>query len=1607
MNLQKDFSTNIILTSQNSEAFLSFRYIDGSTAYIVPFVNSSIGNEILFINGLDINYMYPDPCLNSCLELNSVNNIASFHLFTFQPNDFDFILSFKIYDSSDLSTSEQIDVSIFNRPFIIRNNVINIFNTSTIQEDNIASYLLMRSNPKLSGNIKLVINSDNKIYLDTFPVTNALSNKVFRKVEISPGNDNENTSGDRYEIKVSKVYGQGGINNNLPKDDLFKINDQENFDITSPKRKYDEQYELTYSYGARLLKEELYSDSYAILAPLWINKKLPDYFVIFRLSGAYNTETYINGEILFQRFLTDSSIVKSWSLKKNVTPIGILLNRYIEEINKKQGSVFLSLDKDITSNQVPNSWIGIDVDSGVIAPKNVYTNELIHNENNYTQLNNYISTKFSGLNSLCPNLLNLEFTFSDNEVSDYSMNRYFGLYLSENELYKIFYYQENTTDASVTIKSLDDKVINNFFESSIFYNKDINANYKNRIFALIDNDGKVNRFSNLDYINGEASINLSNYINKPNKNIFSVNAELVSIKKFITFTLENHLHQGEHLRVINTTQNKLWELYGLDSSLLEKGTSWCYNSEYTIEQYPNLVRTAFSVAGTKEDQTDAIISGFNSFKDFELCPFTVYKNSNDTISLVLNSYANSTDNYIFQRLTSQTRDIFYDASSSFNNAANYSDISFFSVYNPSDNDFEIISFDASYGPINFELYGDRKSLLINFIEIGLNYTYSIDGSCYLNKDLKETRSLFQDYILYQAQHSWFKLIKEFDISTNINKESFNYVLDPTKSNKNLLIKTGAPIKLVNNKQWNAYSVLPVSISLMSINPVKDFDFTVYDKNLGYQSQYFYKRNNDNDTYEITLDASESIIIYDRYSLSITSGTGHISLGIKSVTYNVTDGNFLFNTFDSSIKISATSKTTIKYNILNGEHDFKSYKSYISEEDISTYYLDTFKTKLKYNLTVPYIVKWAAQGTDCRNNELRLLLNKDWMDRSNTNFIPTVDQFNSEISYPVFKYLSQGEREWKDYIYYDINDSVPYVEDNITKYIKLKDLIFKQPYNDIFSKITLNNNTEKTTSRSSLVYYDKISDSIKTIFLGLNLSISTFNFTKNYFNISNYDNYRFSFISTPSKNLTTNHPVELIINENTKTILMIWYQGNDILHYNKRYSDKSSGKSVLYGRGMDPFFLTGFLTSNVDSSEGYSYIKTPFNTNTANYIPGITNIFGIENNYSTLESSKLSQFSFSYNSSLGYIFTPFGENRVEDNVFIFNKSYNTFLNRVSYLPLKNIDSYGNRVINLSYQFNSNNNLYKNNTCNYTTLEKLLSNGNNVMFYIIRETTILSNYNFNSSPLFISLLSPQFYNDIYTYNGYYTPKFNNILEFNSNEDNDIIEVTEKDFVHANTNLKSYNYIPQLWYNKVSLISSSEGNSIRFKDFNPFSSQWDNYYYYLEDNSIGLIPGYYASTERPSFFGSKLIKLPHELTFDFYNWNVNSITTITKSLNEPKIQLSINLTNVILNNFKNNNDFVNNWSYLSTNNNPLGISSNFIIENYIKDTVISYYDYDLNDIDIKFYIKSKIINNADYVLVNGTNFERELKLVNNNLVYFIRFSYSNYSDFDYYIQIKIKEK
>jgi len=46
---------------------------------------------------------------------------------------------------------------------------------------------------------------------------------------------------------------------------------------------------------------------------------------------------------------------------------------------------------------------------------------------------------FERNNLLYPNIINLEFMFNDNSQEEYSMHRYFGLYLTENDFIKYGY----------------------------------------------------------------------------------------------------------------------------------------------------------------------------------------------------------------------------------------------------------------------------------------------------------------------------------------------------------------------------------------------------------------------------------------------------------------------------------------------------------------------------------------------------------------------------------------------------------------------------------------------------------------------------------------------------------------------------------------------------------------------------------------------------------------------------------------------------------------------------------------------------------------------------------------------------------------------------------------------------------------------------------------------------------------------------------------------------------------------------------------------------------------------------------------------------------------
>jgi hypothetical protein len=1503
--------------------------------------------------------------------------------------EFSYLSTFGSFSADlDIFQSRSIDVSVLNRPYIVSSESVNLSETSNVQVEGDISYMLLRTNPKFSGNIKLTIDPSNYLYLDTFKVSDILTNKLYRRQRVSA---NSVFSGD-----IRKIF------SSMPLGEMYKLDAANTLDIAIPKTDFFDQYNLNYNYGARLFEDELYEEDYALLAPLWINNKLPDYFAIFRIPGVINEETYpapgeeedLSG--LADKFFREGELMESWGIKEGA-PLGTYLRNHLKELSQVISPMFLSLSDPNLKDPDPNTWYGIAIDKGIITGRSETTYFFDEKTSNFTDLNAFCSQGFERLNLLCPNLINMEFAFNDTDVSVYTMQRYFGLYLTENPLYEIAYYSSDP-DSSIRVISLDGKDSNEFFNSSIFDSEgNIKAEYGNRLFTL-DDILSIKRITNVHEVDGTQKSPINEWVNKPGVNIFSAKVKKTeNLQPFISIGINGILSQGEHLRIVDFTDYKIWEILGTETDLLEAGESWTYATEYAESGYPTLYRTLFSTRGTAEDQNNAIWKAWNVFQDYSNTPFRTFVKRIESQSLVIEDWASSHD-IKFQRLTAQTTShIFdsltgdYDSSSGFNSAAGYGDIVFYGVLTPTISDFQRLKYDSSLGPINFELFGDRMSITVDIFNPASYNFYSIDSSF---------ADVFEPNMLYLSPDKWYRLVQGFDISTALD-HSFQYIQDPTSAANKISIITEKPIITIN-EYWNAYDVYPLIISLMGVVPVKDFDFTVYDSiteepslgiDMDFRSSYWYRRDGDASTFSFTVDADSSIAIRCFNSYDIVGGSGTIIIGSDSSTYSGSlSSPFKFNTFDSSATVQATTKTVITYAVLDGSASFKSYKDGYSEEILGDYYQSYDPSRglygakeLKYGLTVPTVVKWTGIGTDCRNNPIRLLLDGSILDVS-TNFIPTSSSFIGEIFYPSFKYLSSGDRNWEDYVFFDINDSIMYEEDGNTVYSTFKEFMISNPYSDIFSKLLYsNNNVDGTKLRSSIAYYNNYKNTVDSIINGLSLSFRIAESARNILDIQDWNRFRISAIAVPSRNRDNNKPIEVFINENTETILIVWYQGNDILNYSFRNSSKMPGKGVL-----DPSVLSvndiqwrGFN----HTSKYFSHVKTPFGVNNATLSSNIFNIYGISNTYDGSIASPFNQINLNFGDNIFSIFNAYdGNDMIGSGFEFYGRSYDTFRQYVNYEYFKQAGTYGPLVANLAYSYMQNSNLYLEDTCNWNTLNSILVS-NRIEYYIFRGNSLFTSSSFSVNPIAISINSPREYNGVTTYSGWYRPKFNNILEFSSNEEKEISDIVKKDFIFGNTNIKSYKDIPQLWYNKVvqnvTSFDISVGNSIGFvSGWNPFKSQWDSRYYYLYSGlSKSEIDGYNSTKELPSYFASKLIKLPEALALD--SW---TNTTTNEEYGENRLSLSYNLTRTIVNIFKNTDTFISNWSDLSQADN--------VIDGYIKKTILSYYNISKSKIKVDIWRKpykgesSRIAYSLDssFEKWDAANIDGNLAYVNNEYIYTI---------------------
>jgi hypothetical protein len=282
--------------------------------------------------------------------------------------------------------------------------------SETIGSD--SSFSLLRANPKLSGNVKLTVDSSENIWLNSILSTKELSDDKYRKFPI--------TANGSFASDLKKFFGD----TSTPPEIVFGIY-QDNVTYTSSERTLDKQYDTFYHYGMSLLVDKFYDEEFSFFAPLAIKEDLPDYFAIFRVNGPLNTTTYndFSSRNFAEDILSNSEIVKTYDLTEN-SAIGKYLRNILSHPSRKKNDVSISLQADGYT-----TFNGISYEDGSFVQKGELLGDFFSQENPILSVDEFISLGFQRNKVISTSVINLEFLFDDDRAENYSINRYFGLYV--------------------------------------------------------------------------------------------------------------------------------------------------------------------------------------------------------------------------------------------------------------------------------------------------------------------------------------------------------------------------------------------------------------------------------------------------------------------------------------------------------------------------------------------------------------------------------------------------------------------------------------------------------------------------------------------------------------------------------------------------------------------------------------------------------------------------------------------------------------------------------------------------------------------------------------------------------------------------------------------------------------------------------------------------------------------------------------------------------------------------------------------------------------------------------------------------------------------------
>ena len=199
------------------------------------------------------------------------------------------------------------------------------------------SFGLLRTNPKLTTNIKIIADSQDKVYLESFDADPLLSKSIYKGYQVS--------SEGSFSFDLKRFYSQTG--GSIPKGIAYMLFEEDG--STQIKDRYKNQFDFTYGYGFFPKNSRIYSEEFSMFAPLWIEKdNIPDYFLIFKMDDPATVN--INDPLIISSIGATADFDTAVGLNDLVVNPSLFFENFIEKAR-------IVKTFDLTNWKGPNVWV--------------------------------------------------------------------------------------------------------------------------------------------------------------------------------------------------------------------------------------------------------------------------------------------------------------------------------------------------------------------------------------------------------------------------------------------------------------------------------------------------------------------------------------------------------------------------------------------------------------------------------------------------------------------------------------------------------------------------------------------------------------------------------------------------------------------------------------------------------------------------------------------------------------------------------------------------------------------------------------------------------------------------------------------------------------------------------------------------------------------------------------------------------------------------------------------------------------------------------------------------------------------------------------------------